>query len=178
MFYFQQHCHCHLFCSSEQVRTLLPSFLLPPRNTTIIPLEGGRSWKKVYEEQRATSMKRLCRGLYNNDIAHSMMVLSCLKKYLNLFLNCKSRATALKWATTRVLAGCQPVPLTVHLHLQNLIGFVLILCETQSNRGSRKQIFIFEQASRGSIRIWPLKQLLAVSPPCLEGSPELLSEML
>lgn len=88
-------------------------------------------------------MKRLCRGLYNKDIAHSKMVLSCLKKYLNLFINCESRAAALRWATTWVLAVCQPVPLTVHLHLRKLIGFVLILYETQSNRGSRKQIFIF-----------------------------------
>lgn len=120
-------------CSSEKVRTLLPQFLLSHR----------RSWKKVYEEQRATSVKRLCKGLYNKDIAHSMMDLSCLKKYLSVFINCKSRATALKWATTWVLALCQPVPLTVHLYPRKLISFVLILYETQSNRGSRKQIFIF-----------------------------------
>lgn len=143
MIYFQQHCHCPFLCSSEQVRTLLPQFLLSPRNITIILLEGGRSWKKVYEEQRATSMKRLCKGLYNKDIAHSMMVLSCLKKYLSLFINCKSKATALKWATTWVLAVCQPVPLTVHLHPRKLISFVLILYETQGNRESRKLIFIF-----------------------------------
>ncbi|KAF2979994.1 hypothetical protein EK904_009428 [Melospiza melodia maxima] len=87
---------------SEQVRTLLPQFLSPPRSTTIVFLEGEKSWKKVHEKQRATSMKRLCRGLYNKDIAHSMMS--------------------------------------------------------------------YPQASSGFIRIWSLKQLLGLSPPCLEGS--------
>lgn len=48
-------------------------------------------------------MKRLCRDLYNKDIAQSMMVLSCLKNYLNLSLTVKA-ATALKWATTWVVA--------------------------------------------------------------------------
>lgn len=85
-------------------------------------------------------MKGLCRGLYNKDTASSTMALvpSCLKKYLNPSVNCKSRAAVLRSVTTWDLAGCQPVPLTDHLHLQKLMGFVLILCETQGNRGSRK----------------------------------------
>lgn len=81
MFYFQQ--HCDVFCSSEQVRTVLPQFLLPLQNTiNIILLEGQRSWEKVYEVQLAPVMKGLCRGLYNKDIAGSTvgLVPSCLKK--------------------------------------------------------------------------------------------------
>ena len=64
-------------------------------------------------------MKGLRRGLYNKDIASSTVALvpSRLKEYLNPSVNCKSRAAALRSVTTWDLAVCQPVPLTVHLHL-------------------------------------------------------------
>lgn len=56
------------------------------------------------------------------------LVPSCLKEYLKLFVNGKSRAAELRLTVTWG-------PLTAHSRLQTPVGFVLILCETRGNRG-------------------------------------------